>query len=424
MAKPDEHKDKDLKRLERKLAREIKAREEAERLLEEKSAELYALTRRTQDLATNIQTAERDAMIISLGQSIAHDLNNLITAISGYAMLLQNDVQPGSESFKRVERIGRAAEQAAGVVGSLDHITAQTLKITSINLSELAEINVQIAEGFRPDGIRFNVSIEPDLKITNHDIAISRSLINILKNAFEAISDKGHVSLSTTKLPNINKIQYAHQITFGEPGDIYEAVIEIVDDGVGMDMPTLESAFHRSFSTKDGGGLHGLGLQSVNTLADHDLAFVTAESEPQKGTRLCLYLKVPVQAEKDMDDPTPVKKSNGAIFIIDDDPLVGDMLQATLTQMGHEAFWYEYPLQALKDLHHNPPALIITDFNMPEMSGREFAEQAHDIQPTVPIIVYSGQAALIPKNPIYSAILKKPITVDKLQNVIESLIIT
>ena len=128
MAEPDEQKDKDLKRLKRKLAREIKAREEAERLLEEKSAELYALTRRTQDLAANVQTAERDAMIISLGQSIAHDLNNLITAISGYAMLLQNDIQEGSESFKRVERIGRAAEQAAGVVGSLDQITAQTLK--------------------------------------------------------------------------------------------------------------------------------------------------------------------------------------------------------------------------------------------------------------------------------------------------------
>jgi len=423
MAKTDEHSLKDVKRLERKLAREIKAREEAEKLLEEKSAELYALTRRSQELAANVQTAERDAMIASLGQSIAHDLNNLITAISGYAMLLQNDIDKDTESFQRAGHIGQAAAQAAAVVGSLDQITEHSYKSTSINLSQLVETNIQIAEGLRPDGVRFHVKIEPDLKITNHEIAVSRSLINILKNAFEAISNKGQVSVRTAKLIKLDTHRYAHQITFGEPSDTYGAVIEITDDGVGMNMLTLESAFNRSFSTKDAVGLHGLGLQSVKTLTDHDLAFVTVESEPHKGTKFCLYLKPPAQVEKDVETLSPIKKSSGAIFIIDDDPLVGDMLQATLTHMGHEALWYEFPLQALKDIHDNPPALIITDFNMPEMNGREFAEQAHDIRPTVPIIVYSGQAASVPKNPLYSAILKKPITVDKLQNVIESLML-
>ena len=127
MTQTDEDKAKTIERLKRKLARETKAREEAERLLEEKSAELYRLTRRAQDLSADLQTAERDAAIIALGQSIAHDLNNLITAISGYSALLQTELQDGSESFKRAKHIGRAATQAAAVVSSLDDIISQNL---------------------------------------------------------------------------------------------------------------------------------------------------------------------------------------------------------------------------------------------------------------------------------------------------------
>jgi len=155
----------DVRRLRRKLAREIKAREQAEQLLEEKSEELYTLGRRVQDLALNLQTAERDAAVASLGQAIAHDLNNLIAAISGYAMLLKPDLDEQTQAYQRAERIGRAAEQAAAVVGSLDQLTTQTVELKPIDLSELIETNVQIAEGLRPDHIYLRIDVAPHLHL-------------------------------------------------------------------------------------------------------------------------------------------------------------------------------------------------------------------------------------------------------------------
>jgi len=217
---------------------------------------------------------------------------------------------------------------------------------------------------------------------------------------------------------------YANALALGEPADHYSALIQIIDSGQGMDMHTLESAFDRTFSTKHSAGIHGLGLQSVKALIDQNLAFVRVESELGKGSCFSLYMKSPDLIPRDVETSPPVlaTHSSGHIFIIDDDPYVGDMLQATLTNLGYDALWYEFPLRALKDLHETPPALIITDFNMPDMSGKEFATQAREILPTVPIVVYSGQAASITPSLLYSAILKKPVKADALDKVIKSLI--
>lgn len=424
MGQMDDDSAKQIKRLERKLAREMAARAEAERLLEEKSSELYDLTRRTQDLSADLQRAERESALILLAEAIAHDLNNLITAISGYAILLQNDVESGTKAHERALRIERASSQAASVLGSLDQLTTQNMSIAPIDLTALINTNIQIADGLRPANIRFHREIDEGLILASQDMAISRGLINIIKNAFEAIDINGRVTLRAARALKLGTQNYKYILSLGEPEDDYATVIEISDNGRGMDESTLTDAFKRSFSTKSGIGLTGLGLQSVKYLADQNLAFITVESQHKIGSRFCLYLKNMVPAASKPAALAPKKAAepgSGAIFIIDDDPLVGDMLQETLQLKGHNALWYEYPLQALKDISNIPPALIITDFNMPEMSGREFAEQAHTLAPHVPIIVYSGQAASIPPNPLYAAILKKPITADKLDQLIKKL---
>ena len=108
--------------------------------------------------------------------------------------------------------------------------------------------------------------------------------------------------------------------------------------------------------------------------------------------------------------------------MVDDDELVGEMLLGVLHKLGYSADWHSNPKKALAAVNKSGQGLVITDLNMPQMGGDQLAKEIHEINPNLPIIIYSGQAANIRPDPIYSAILKKPINPEKLDKVIKNLL--
>ena len=162
-------------------------------------------------------------------------------------------------------------------------------------------------------------------------------------------------------------------------------------------------------------------MHSLKTLADQDLAYVEVSSEVNKGTLVRLHLYAPSLLSTNQAESS-VEQTSSHIIVVDDDEFVGDMLVSILRKLGYSADWYSNPESALEIINKTNIGLVITDLNMPQLSGDRLAKDIKRSKPDLPIVIYSGQAASIRPNPIYSAILKKPISPSKLNTIIENLL--
>lgn len=377
------------------------------------------------DMEDRLQEAERAATVVTLGRTIAHDLNNLLAAISGYSMILQSDLEGNTEALERAERIERAAQQAVDVVQSLEGRTSDTpLVVQNIELSKLINTTVQIAKGIRPKRVRFNLDVEDKLIIQSNSILLSRCLLNILKNAMEAMPRNGTIKIKTQVNVNLPHAVKEPSLSLGYPVGACQAKIEIADTGTGMSPEIMRKIFDPFFSTKKHDVGRGLGLQSLKTLAEEGLAFITIDSEVGTGTCFSIYLQDPPDELVSSDEDISVTPSHQqkSILLVEDDELVGDMLGTTLFRMGHHIVWKKNPLEALEIVQMEKFDLVITDYNMPDMSGSILAQNIKSRCPDMPIIIYSGQASELKPNPNFNAILKKPILPDDLELAINSAI--
>ncbi len=373
------------------------------------------------EMEQKLQEAEHEAAIAVFGQTIAHDLNNLIAVISGYSAILVEKISD-SAIKSQVERILQASQQASEVILSMQTTTRMDDSKPSKNtdLTRLIKASLQIAEGLCPEGIDLDYTLEPDVHVFTDEMLLSRCLLNIIKNAFEAIDDHGSVKIQMQKGYLEKTAQYSYEANLGYPlGDII-ATIEIKDNGGGMDEATLHRVFDPYYTTKADMG-KGLGLQSLKSLTDSDLAYVEVETEPDIGTCFRLYIIAPPLQQDPIPQP-PIHAWDPKILVIDDDALVGDMMISMLDHLGYASRFYTSPEEALSSIQEETVDLVISDYNMPIMNGEEFAKQTKAIRPDLPFIIYSAQAATIKAQPLYSAIIAKPVTTEALDRVIKSLI--
>jgi len=237
------------------------------------------------DMEVRVQEAERAATVVTLGRTIAHDLNNLLAAISGYSMILQSDLQGNKPALERAERIERAAQQAVDVVQSLEGRASDAPLVTqNIMLSKLINTTVQIAKGIRPKRVTIGLALEEGLSINSNSILLSRCLLNILKNAMEAMPSGGTIQINTTSNAIMPKTENEGCLSLGYPIGRCQAKIVITDTGTGMSADVLHKIFDPFFSTKEKDIGRGLGLQSLKTLAEEGLAYIRIKSVVNEGT--------------------------------------------------------------------------------------------------------------------------------------------
>ena len=235
------------------------------------------------------------------------------------------------------------------------------------------------------------------------------------------MSGAGNIKIRVCQQLDTTFDQYALTESVGYFDDNYDCVIEVVDTGSGIDEKNLKEIFNPFFTTKKSRSQRGLGMQSLKSLADQDLAYVMVGRSPQKGTCIRIFLHSPEEL-LDTTTSTMEKSDDNRVVIVDDDLFVGEMLLQTLIKLGYNAEWFSDPTLALTSMSERDTQLLITDFNMPEMTGEELSQAVRRINPSIPIILYSGQAETIRKNPIYSAILKKPVSPEQLNLAIQNVI--
>lgn len=372
-----------------------------------------------------------------LSMAIAHDFNNILTAIIGYSDLLLKRYKADDKSFKDVVQIKQNAERAANLVKQL---------LTFSKKSKIEPINVDIGKTIKNlsslidqlMGNSISVSIECDQENMFSKIDITQFeqvIINLAINARDAMNQNGQVkikAISTNINKDFNKDRY---FTPSKNIDIKHGEyikISISDTGTGIDSEILQKIFEPYFSTKDQAGT-GLGLATVSQIVQKMGGYIFVETQKNHGTTFHIYLKQIKEkglstSEINENNSKKITSSNKkhSILIVEDEESVRLFSRLTLKDAGYIVDDVQNAEDALQLIEKTKKEydILLTDISLGNMDGIALAESIKSLIPNIHIIFTSGydQDALSSMNIPSSTFLSKPYSLNDLIETTETAI--
>jgi two-component system cell cycle sensor histidine kinase/response regulator CckA len=324
--------------------------------------------------------AEKMEIIGRLTGGIAHDFNNLLTGILLYCDLLSDGIERGHAMMRFVDEIRLAGEQGSAMTQQLLTMARKKIpQVRSIGLNEVVSTTVDLLRRLIGEQNQLRVRLAPALPAIRGDPAQLRQvLLNLVLNARDAMPQGGLITLRTRLHPAVG-------------GTAAGVALVVEDSGCGMDEKTRRRIFEPFFTTKRAGQGTGLGLATVQRIVAESHGKIEVKSEPGHGTRFEVSLPVfevaPVL-------PVPVKKTfaPATILLVDDHPSVRTSIQRVLQHAGFRVLAAASGKQALKVFARSSHEveLLLADWMMPVMSGRELAAQIRHLKPDLKILLISG----------------------------------
>lgn len=250
-----------------------------------------------------LRQAERLDVLGRLAGGVAHDFNNLLTGILLYCDLLMATIEPGHRARKYADEIRKAGMQASGLVRQLLAIARPANSISRLlSLNEVAEGVRNLLVRLIGENIELQLRLDPNLGLVKMDpIEAQQILLNLVLNARDAMPRGGKIAIQTSNC----KLQVLTDSTSGTCSAVFLpcALLEIDDNGIGMDASIRAHAFEPFFTTKGGKGT-GLGLATVHDIVSSNGGLIHMDSNPGQGTRITVLLPlVPETAPDSFADP-------------------------------------------------------------------------------------------------------------------------
>jgi signal transduction histidine kinase/CheY-like chemotaxis protein len=361
-------------------------------------AQLYgALQKAYDDLRQTQQAVMQQERLRALGQmasGIAHDINNALSPVSLYAeSLLETERNLSERARGYLETIQRAVEDVAQTVARMREFYRQRdvqLALTPVQMNSMVQHVIELTRARWNDMpqergivIRTLMELAPDLpKIMGVESEIREALTNLVFNAVDAMPQGGTLVLRTRVAD-----------AYPEPMAV---IVEVRDQGIGMDEETRRRCLEPFFTTKGERGT-GLGLAMVFGMVQRHSAELEIESTPGAGTTVRLAFAVPVAVQPETAQPAgvPEAPSRLRLLLVDDDPILLKSLQDTLETDGHvvvTANGGEAGVSAFRaSLDRGEQfAAVITDLGMPHLDGRQVAAAIKQESPVTPVILLTG----------------------------------
>ncbi len=390
---------------------------------EEKRAELEA----------ELREAQKMEAIGTLAGGIAHDFNNILAAILGNATLAKKDVGAGHPARVSLEEINKAAERAKSLVQQILAFSRRQPQDFIVQpLRPLVEDALRLLRATLPAGVNMQTEFaEAPLCVRADGTQIGQVLVNLCTNAWQALptgSGNIEVGLDETELD----AAAAQHLGGLAPGSY--ARLWVKDDGCGMDEATKERMFEPFFTTKSVDMGTGLGLAVVHGIVKAHHGAIAVDSAPAMGTRIDVYLPAVAAAAATSTRPAPVRMAtNGAgahVLYVDDDEAMVFLVTRMLQDQGYRVSGYGRGEAALDAVREQPEAfdLVVTDYNMPGLSGLEVAQELALLRPDLPVVITSGyvteELAAGARAAGVRQVVYKPNTVDELCASIQRLLET
>jgi PAS domain S-box-containing protein len=342
-------------------------------------------------LEAQLRQAQKMEAVGQLAGGVAHDFNNILTAIAGFAEFLQDEFPPGDPHREDVGEILRGARRAAS-------LTAQLLAFSrkQVLRSEVLDLNKVVT--------RMTTMLRPLLGSSLHLVTLpapravpvladrtqlEQVLMNLALNARDAMQGGGTLTIEIGIAP-------------AEPGAPQRATLVVSDTGVGMSPEVVARIFEPFFTTKPPGQGSGLGLATVHGIVRQSGGTVDVESRVGEGTSFTITLPLaagsrvrPITGETSAIGGSKRgegRRQAGTVLIAEDEEAVRAIAQRLLERAGYRVLTARHGADALRVLTQTSGTvdLILSDIVMPEMGGVELAARAAEVLPGLPVVLMSG----------------------------------
>jgi PAS domain S-box-containing protein len=378
-------------------------------------------------LEARIRRSERLETIGTLAGGIAHDLNNILTPILGYAELGMLTLPEEDELHQYLTEITLAAERAKSLVYQI--LTFGKAQESEPSIMSMQSIIDEALKLMRPS-IPATISIEKHIDSSCRNILadpskIGQVIVNLCTNAYQAMENSGGIlSIELKEVVPDSKLLKM----FSELHELPYARLTITDTGYGMDKITMDRIFEPFFTTKTVNKGTGLGLSVVHGIITIYNGIINVESQQGIGSSFQIYLPVIDKNITGKEKKKVVMSGKGRLLIVDDEPAILNMITMMLTKFGYRIHTLNSPIQAL-DLFRQSPGefdLLITDLTMPEMTGIKLASEIHSYRPELPVILMTGYGKEIERASDLEKygirLLLKPVKAENLVSVINEVL--
>lgn len=390
---------------------DISARREAEAAVRDKDAML--------------RHAQKMEALGRLAGGVAHDFNNILTAILGHAELVRMHLPDDSPALSSVDVVLRSSERAANLTRQLLAFSRrQALEPRPTDAVSLVSDTLSMLRPLLGEQIILETELCEPLLVRVDRTQLEQVVVNLVVNARNAMPSGGVIGIMTDH-SDLDSPVMAAMGDLVPPGSY--ARLTVCDTGVGMDKETLQRIFEPFFTTSESHGT-GLGLSTVYGIVRQSNGYVRVESEPGRGSRFEILLPLDPSSATPTESSTasrPSRRGSETILLVEDNEDILDATAVALRARGYDVIPATdglYALEAMSSLGR-PIHLLITDVVMPRLGGIALVERLVAMELCPAVLFISGYTestfagSLVPH-----AVLQKPFTVDTLLERVRSLL--
>ncbi len=380
-------------------------------------------------LEAQLLQSQKMEAIGQLAGGVAHDFNNILTAIIGFASLMKMNAKNDPQWMTYIDPILSSAERGSQLTqGLLAFSRKQIIEPRHVDINEIIRKLEHLLVRLLGEEIQLNIALSEEPVTIFADIGqMEQIIINLSTNARDAMPEGGMLSIVTETMTVSGEDGVGLTDQDKRPGKY--AVISVSDNGVGMSRDTASHIFEPFYTTKEVGKGTGLGLAIVYGVVKQHNGYIDVSSELGVGTTFKIYLPlVKAMAEEPPSGPQTPQRGTETILVAEDDDVTRELSRLVLEKFGYrviEAFDGEDAVEKF-GRHHRRIDLVLMDVVMPKLNGKAAFEAMQRINPKVKVLFISGYTAdIIHKKGIFEShihFIAKPVTPEALTRKIREVI--
>ena len=344
-------------------------------------------------LEQQLRQAQKMEAVGRLAGGVAHDFNNILTAITGYADLLLEDLGTTDRRRDDIAEIRKAAERAAGLTRQLLAFSRQqVMQVRVLDLNDVVADTQNMLGRLLGEDIALVTRLDPALGAVKADPGqLEQVIMNLAVNARDAMPGGGKLTIETANAELDDT--YVREHFPARPGSY--VMLAVSDTGTGMSDEVQSHLFEPFFTTKEKGKGTGLGLATVYGIVKQSGGYIWVYTEPGHGTTFKIYLpRVAGAPAQRASGPkaSPVGAGTETVLLAEDEAAVRAVARHALERQGYtvlEASSGEAALD-LAERHSGRIHLLLTDVIMPGMNGRALALRLSELRPDLRVVYMSG----------------------------------
>ena len=382
------------------------------------------LIERRQQMEEQLRQSQKMEAVGRLAGGVAHDFNNMLTVISGFARMVNESLPPG-ELAEYVDEIERAASRAASLVKQLLAFSRkQVLQPRVLDLNEIVSGMRELLRRLIGDDITLAAALpSAGCRVKADRTQIEQVIMNLAVNARDAMPNGGRLSIET----GVMHVGFESEDSL-RPGSY--AVLSVADSGVGMDAETVSHIFEPFFTTKDLGKGTGLGLSTVYGIVEQSGGAIKVQSAPGEGTVFRIYLPLAaagIEDERTEQHYLRPSRQTATVLVVEDETSLRKLVTKVLAGANYhvlEATDGQLAMRLAAEFG-KPIGLLVTDVLMPGMSGPELMDRLRKAHPDMLVLFMSGyDRELLGQRASESAVrfLPKPFTPQTLLSTVQEIL--